>query len=525
MERSLAGIWPVLAVDRASPKPLFRQLYEAYREAIVERRLRPGQRLPSTRGLASELGLSRMPVLLAFEQLLAEGYCESRAGSGTYVARALPGEAAGGASGRGGRAADRPGPRPLPAAAADAVRPQAPWFRGSGAFRVGDAELDLFPLAAWSRLVARHARDARLLGYGDRFGLQRFRAVLADYLRAARTVRCEADEIVVVSGSQQALDLAARVLVGRDDPVWIEEPGYFGAQRALAGAGARLVPVPVDEEGLDLAAGIALCPRPRAVYLTPSHQFPLGTTMSAARRLKLLDWARRAGVWILEDDYDSEFRYESQPFTSLQGLDRDRRVIYIGTMSKVLFPSLRVGYVVVPPDLLARFGAVRAAMDLSPPTLVQAALADFVADGHFARHLRRMRQLHRERRGALIGELNTALGGALELRGGGAGLHLVAALPRGRPDRPLCERAAEEGLWVMPLSEAYLGPGARTGFILGYGGTRVETMPPAVRKLAALLQRPPNPGPREPRACYGSKGRSNSVRQAEGSELDSGPAR
>ena len=491
--RTSTGIWPLLAVDRDAAKPLSRQIYENYREAIVERRLRPGQRLPSTRSLADELGVSRMPVLVAFEQLLAEGYCESRVGAGTFVASSLPGEAIDAPRARSDSAradASRPGPRLLPARAPLAPRFPPAWFGGFGPFRLGDGEIDRFPLRAWARLVARHTKNPKLLRYGERHGLQAFREVLAAYLRTARAVRCDPEQIVVVSGSQQALELTARVLVEKGDPVWIEEPGYWGARNVLLGAGAELVPVPVDEEGLDVAAGIELCPRPRAVYLTPSHQFPLGTTMSATRRLQLLEWARRSGAWILEDDYDSEFRYESQPFTSLQGLDRDERVIYIGTFSKILFASMRIGYVVLPRDVMPRFSALRATMDICPPTLFQAALADFIAEGHFARHLRRMRELYRERRGVLVDCLERELGDTIEILGEQAGLHLVGALPRGLSDRALCERAAEQSIWVMPLTEYYLTGAARPGLVLGYGGTKSEEMPEAVRKLARLLERP-----------------------------------
>ena len=246
--------------------------------------------------------------------------------------------------------------------------------------------------------------------YGDPLGFRPFRESLATYLRTTRGVRCEADQILVVSGSQQAFQIAARVLLDTGSQVWVEEPGYGGARDVLRLAGAHLVPVPVDDEGLDVATGIARCPRPRAVYVTPSHQYPLGMTMSAARRLKLLDWAHGSGAWILEDDYDSEYRYESLPIAALQGLDRDSRVVYIGTFSKVLFPALRVGYLVVPADLVRRFAAVREATDIFPPTLNQAVLADFIDQGHFARHLRRMRQLYRERRSVLVQALREELG-------------------------------------------------------------------------------------------------------------------
>ena len=486
--KTAAGIHAVIAVDRAAERPLYRQIYDGYRDAIVERRLRAGQRLPSTRALAGELGISRIPVLNAFEQLLAEGYFESRVGAGTFVARALPDEPPAAA----GRARERgPASRPGARIVSRLVLPKEPepWLGGSGPFRVSQPSLDELPFRIWSSLLARHARDHRhkVLSYGDPMGYRPFREVIASYLRAARAVRCEADQILVVSGSQQALALTARVLLDPGSRVWVEEPGYGGARDALVLAGARLVPVPVDGEGLDVAAGRARSRGARAAYVTPSHQYPLGVTMSAARRLQLLEWAQAAGAWIIEDDYDSEYRYESQPIASLQGLDRDARVVYIGTLSKVLFPALRVGYVVVPADLVPRFAALREAGDIFPPTLPQAVLADFIGEGHFARHLRRMRMLYRERRTALVEALEKEAGGVLEVMGGEAGLHLVATLGKGRRDRPLSLSAARQGLWAMPLSSCYRGDPGRQGLVLGFGGTNATGLRAAVRALARVI--------------------------------------
>jgi GntR family transcriptional regulator/MocR family aminotransferase len=288
-----------------------------------------------------------------------------------------------------------------------------------------------------------------------------------------------------VSGSQQALAITARVLLEPRQAVWFEEPGYAGARNALAMADARLVPVPVDEEGLDVAAGIRLCRRARAAYVTPSHQYPLGATLSASRRLQLLDWAQASGAWIIEDDYDSEYRYDSQPIAALQGLDRDARVIYIGTFSKVLFPALRVGYLVIPPDLVERFTAVRLAMDIFPPALNQAVLADFIAEGHFARHVRRTSLLYRERRSELVDALRRALP-RWQVVGAEAGMHLVAISDR-PGDRSIAQRAAREGLWTMPLSACYFGRPELHGLVLGYGGTSVAEIPKAVQKLRRVI--------------------------------------
>jgi GntR family transcriptional regulator/MocR family aminotransferase len=481
-----------IVLDRASATPLYRQVYEGYRAAIVERRLRPGDRLPSTRSLAAELGISRLPVVNAFEQLVAEGYCEGLVGSGTFVARSLSGEtlASDASRSRPGKS-PRPGERALSRTSARLLRTRAPWLGQFGPFRVGDVAIGEFPLKVWSQLLARAGRTLKpaQLRYGDAMGYRPLREAIAAYLRAARSARCEAEQVMIVSGSQQALTIAARVVVDPDSEVWVEEPGYWGVQNALVASNARLVPVPVDEEGLNVAQGIERAPRATAAFITPSRQLPLGTTMSAPRRMQLLDWARRSGSWIVEDDYDSELRYASFPIAALQGLDRDSRVIYVGTFSKVVFPSLRAAYLVIPADLVSRFVSVRRTLDICPPAFLQVVLADFMREGHFARHLRRMRQLYSERRRVLVECLDRELGERLRTVGEPAGTDLAVLLPRGMRDRPLSERAADEGLWLLPLSDRYLGRPTRQGFVLGYGGTSVEEIPAAARRLRALLDR------------------------------------
>ena len=487
MKRPPEGLGPVVSLDRRLAQPLHRQLYDGYRAAILDGRLRPGARLPSTRTLAAELGVSRIPVVTAFEQLLAEGYIASRVGAGSFVSPSLPARAAGPAPGR--ERAGRHGSRRLPPSPLPAV--DEPWLALGGPFRVGFPDLDAFPSALWARLVARHARRAtrRQLMYGDAMGMPQLREALAAHLATFRSVDCRADEIMIVSGSQQALALAGRALLAPGDSVWIEEPGYGGARDALRLAGARLVPVPVDGEGLDVAAGRARAPAARAAYVTPSHQYPLGMTMSASRRLQLLAWARRRGAWIFEDDYDSEYRYDTPPLASLQGLDRDARVLYVGTFSKVLFPALRVGYLVLPRDLVARFSRFREASDIFPSPLYQLVLAELIGEGHFARHLRRMRERYAERRRALEAALARELP-SLPCAGDRAGMHLVVLLPRGSRDVAVAERAAGRGLSVSPLSTCYGERGARRpGLILGYGSTRLAEIPDAVRRLAAIVGR------------------------------------
>ena len=489
MRKKPHAVVPMIALHRDSEKPLHRQIYDAFRAMILEGRLQAGQQVPSTRVLADELGISRIPVLDAYAQLLAEGYIDSRSGAGTFVAISLSDQF--------------PSARPavpnvanVPASddvsRASRLLPGAGTllYRGSGAFSVGQIAYDHFPFRVWSDLVTRHARKVRAssMNYADPMGSLEFREVIAAYLRTARAVQCEAAQIMVVNGSQHALDLSARVLLDPESPVWIEEPGYEFLRHALTLSGCRLVPVPVDGEGLDVAAGIKLCKDARVAYVTPSHQYPLGATMSASRRLQLLEWAHNSHAWIVEDDYDSEYRYESLPVASMQGLDSGSRVIYIGTFSKTLFPSLRLGYMVIPAALVDRFLAVRQANDLCPSHLYQAALADFISEGYFARHIRKTRQLYAERRNALGQALRKEFGSEIEILGAEAGMHLVITLPPGLSDQKISARAAQENLWLWPLSAAYAGTNVRQGFILGFGGTKADEMLHQVERLRKAMR-------------------------------------
>jgi len=480
----------MIAINRKGPKALHRQIYDAYRAAIVDGRLRPGQRIPSTRVLATEIRVSRFPILNAYAQLLAEGYFESRVGAGTVIASSLPDQLTSTKPARSAQAPTPSGPRPV--ARYSAVLPRIvrfPWLQNWGAFRVGQVAYDQFPLGVWSNLVARRCRssDAQAFHYGDQMGSMAFRETIANYLKTARSLHCEAEQVMIVAGSQQALEISARVLLDPGNRVWVERPGYHLAREVFALAGCYPVPVPVDKEGLDVAAGIKQCRKARAAFVTPSHQFPLGMTMSASRRLQLVDWAQTSGSWIIEDDYDSEFRYESLPIASLQGLDSNSRVIYIGTFSKVLFPSLRLGYIVIPSDLVERFQAVRRVMDLSPPRFYQEVVSDFIREGHFARHIRRMRVHYGELRKALVLSLGRELGPSVELLGDEAGMHVAVTLQNGRCDLEIAERAARLNLSLWPLSPSYVGEASRQGFVLGFGGTRLTEIPHAVRKLRSLL--------------------------------------
>jgi GntR family transcriptional regulator / MocR family aminotransferase len=489
MKKVPGAFSPVVAVDRKAAKPLHRQIYDSYRAMIVGGNLRAGQQIPSTRALASELGVSRIPVLTAYAQLLAEGYFEARVGAGTFVCSSLP-EQLTSSDRHTTRSSEVSGSRPVARRAMLLPRyERLPWLRGLGAFSLGQPAFDHFPFQVWSSLVMRHCRSlhASALQYGGPLGSEPLRDAICTYLRTARAVRCDPQQVMIVAGSQQALEMSARVLLDAGSPAWVEEPGYWLTRHVLTAAGCRQVPVPVDSEGMDVTAGIKRCRKARAAYVAPSHQYPLGATMSASRRLQLLDWAQSSGSWIIEDDYDSEYRYGSMPIASLQGLDHNSRVIYIGTFSKILFPSLRLGYVVIPPDLVDRFAALRHAMDLGPPYFHQAVITDFMNEGHFARHIRRMRLLYGQRRTALVDGLRKQFGSTLEILGAEAGMHLVVILPKGFRDAEIANKAARERLWLWPLSPTYLGETPRQGLILGFGSTPAAEMPHALGRLGDML--------------------------------------
>jgi GntR family transcriptional regulator/MocR family aminotransferase len=349
--------------------------------------------------------------------------------------------------------------------------------------------VDLFPVRLWSRLASRWLRSvtAAQLDYGDSAGLRVLREAIAEHVKTARGTRCGADQVLVVAGAQQGLDLICRLLLDPGDRVWMEEPGYPGARSALRGAGARILPVRVDADGLDVEAGVRTAGNARLVYVTPSHQYPLGVPMSLSRRLALLKWAAAARAWVVEDDYDSEFRYGARPIPCLHGLDVDGRVIYVGSFSKTLFPALRLGFVIVPPDLQDRVVAARSAADQHPPWLEQAVLADFITEGHFARHLRRMRAAYRERLEALAHAADRHCGGRLRLRAVQTGLHVVADLD-GVDAVRVSQEAAARGVEATPLSAYHVGRGrVPSALVLGFGSVRPDAASRGMERLAAAI--------------------------------------
>jgi GntR family transcriptional regulator/MocR family aminotransferase len=490
VNRTSFSALPIILIDRKAAHPLHKQIYDGFRAAILRRDLRPGARIPSSRELAGELRVSRFPVLNAYAQLLAEGYFESRVGAGTFVSTSLPEQQMSVSVPETASSQVPSGPRPV--ARRSLLYPKFenhPAIRGWGAFGVHQPALDQFPFQTWSSLVVRHTRNphANAIHHVNPLGTERFREAIAGYLRTARGVKCESDQVMVVSGSQQALDITARVLLDPGDSAWVEEPGYRLQRSVLTAAGCQLVSIPVDKEGMDVAAGIRTRRKARAAFVTPSHQYPLGSTMSASRRLQLLNWAQHSGAWIVEDDYDSEYRYESLPIASLHGLDVNARVIYIGTFSKVLFPSLRLGYLVIPRDLVERFIAVRHVLDIFPAYLYQEVLADFIDEGHFTRHIRKMRQVYSEKRTALVQSLREELGDLVEVHGTEAGMHLAITLPDRLNDLQIAVKGAQQRLWLWPLSPSYALEPRRQGFVLGFGSTPLEQIPRYVSQLKRIL--------------------------------------
>jgi GntR family transcriptional regulator/MocR family aminotransferase len=491
-----------ITLDPSSSLPRYLQIYSSIRRSILEGRLAPGSYLPSSRALAEDLGIARNTVVVAYEQLRAEGYLEVAIGSGTRVSGVLP-DALLSAGISHAAAASRVADVPQESASAHTMSPlsqrglvlaaQGVLARGWGgtsgrAFRCGVPPLDIFPMDVWGRLAAHRWQrsSSALLGVGDPCGSPRLRQAIAIYLGAARGVRCSPEQVIVVSGTQQGMDLAARLLVDPGDAVWLEDPGYPGARDAFAGAGARIVRVPVDEHGLDVAEGERLAPDARLAYVTPSCQFPLTRVLAPERRTALLAWAARRRAWIFEDDYSGEFRYASAPLPAMQIHDRAGTVLYSGTFSKVLFPSIRLGYLVVPPALVGAFEAAKRCTDLQSPHGTQEVVADFIESGHFERHLRRLRRLYQERRRVLFDAARERLRGLLELEPADAGWHMVGWLPEGASDVRAAERAAAHGVDVVALSVFATRP-IRPALLLGFGTLSPKAIRAGIDVLAAAL--------------------------------------
>jgi GntR family transcriptional regulator/MocR family aminotransferase len=519
----------LMLATRDPETPAYRWIYGALRTEILEGRLRPGSRLPSSRDLAIQYRLSRGTIVTAFDQLKSEGYIEGTIGSGSYVSKVLPEQLLQVASERvatpsasqarqrstggdpsashlssealaKGEARQRSTElQPFGSGVRRAHRNLSDYarrlelyppldLRHSRAFRAYVPALDLFPTTLWARITGRRVRTATatlLLGC-DSLGYPPLREAIADYLRTARGVRCSAEQVAIVSGVQEAMDLTARLFLNPGDRLCMENPGYVGASCVFEAIGARVVPVPVDDEGIVLDHRSVR--GARLVYVTPGHQFPLGITMSLARRLQLLELAEKSDALIFEDDYDSEYRYSGRPMPALQGLDRTARVLYAGTFSKTLFPSLRLGYLVVPTDLVPIFRSAKAVTNRHAPVLDQAVLCDFISEGHLGRHLRRMREVYSERLSVFLENARQRLSGLLEVSNIEAGLQTVGWLGDGIDDATAAKAAAARQVEVIPLSWYDRGKPNRQGLQLGFAGCTPNEIRRGVRDLAIALE-------------------------------------
>lgn len=461
-------------------RPVIRQVYDQVRDAIHAGALKPGGRLPSSRDLAGRLGVARASVVAAYDQLLAEGYAEGRTGSGTFVSKDLSG------------VLDilptaEPAPqRPADLRAAPLTNMPPP---SDQTFSNGRTLMDARALDAWAASTRRALRNLSPahFGYSEPAGDARLRSAVADYLRAARGVVCEPEQVVITTGAQHAVDLSIRLLLRSGDQAWLEDPGYAFTRHALTAAGAEVVPVPVDRSGLIVQAGVDAAPTAKAAFVTPSHQYPLGVALSMGRRLELIAWARQAGAWILEDDYASEFRYAGAPLASLQGLDGGERVIYIGTLNKALFPGLRLGYLVAPRALVEPFAALRRLADRQPPSITQAIALDFMESGQFAAHIRRRRLAYKAQRDALAEALDRRLGHVLEPDVPDQGMHLIAYFRDGRCDVEAEALAAARGVVARAITPLHQVLTPRPGLLLGFTGFPAKAMDSGVARLASAL--------------------------------------
>lgn len=482
-----------IALDTNSSLPLHQQLYQELRQAILNGRLSPGVRIPSTRSLAKSLGVSRTTVTQSYEQLLSEGYLTTFLGSGTFVCAQLPDDLL----------------HSIPIESSEIIQRSPVKLNRYGQvlsetedvpritepdtqinFRYGRPAIDQFPLKLWRRLLSRYFyKDLSWLDYStEPLGYKPLREAIADYLSRSRAVKCDANQILIVNGTQQALDLIVRLLIEPGDIIALEDPGYMSARVIFQTQGAELLPITVDDSGLMVKELINFTHKPiRLVYVTPSHQFPTGAILSLPRRLELLAWAQQTGGLIIEDDYDSEYRYGDRPIPALQGLDCSDSVLYVGTFSKVLFPGLRIGYLVLPKNLVALFGRAKWLSDRHLPILEQQVLADFIAEGHLERHIRKMRTIYERRCQVLVQALNLHFGEKVTILGEKAGIHLMVKLHSHFSDEEIIQRAAKMGVGIMSATPQYLQPQSTGEFIFGYGELTEPQLAEGIRRLAEIV--------------------------------------
>lgn len=488
-----------VGLDPSDSRPLYTQICDELREGIKEGVFPPGTRLPSTRRLADALEVSRNTVTEAFDELCSEGYLASQVGSGTYVAESLPEQhMQAQLPASDAHSSSHSLQVPSPDGTAISLSERAEAVAGHSlsllddpvhqtAFRPGIPAFDAFPIETWATLASRRWRTVPTdrLEYGNPTGYPPLREQVAEHLRTARGVRCEASQVIILSGTQQAFSLVARVLLDPGDPVCMEDPGFPQMRGAFAAAGAQVRPVAVDQNGFVLPTDKE---PPRMLGITPSHQYPLGITMSPSRRRELLDWSTAHDVWILENDYDGEYRYSGRPIAALQGMDNSGRVLYTGTFSKVLFPDLRLGYLVVPSALKEPIVKIRTVSDRSPPRVPQMILTDFMDKGHFEKHIREMRMLYANRQAVLLEALDEHLDDFIDPAPSNAGLHLVGYLPEGVDDRAVADRLSDHGIIALPLSFYSMRPLDRGGLLLGYAPVPKDEIQTKVRLMANVLE-------------------------------------
>lgn len=466
-----------VALARSVETTLYRQVYERVRASVLSGRLAAGTRLPSARSLSAQLGVARGTVEVAYRLLASEGYTVSRGAGGTVIALTLQGSEQG---------------TPRRRSRARKLRVNGPDSQSSAGpplFQPGLPAMDVFPRKLWARLAARVARSLSFHNYArqDAAGSRRLRDAIAGYLQIARGVECDGEQVFITAGYQGALGLIARVLIRNGEQVWVEDPGYFATRAALKWAQAKRVAIPVDGEGLNVEAGMRKAPAARLAIVTPTHQFPTGVTLTISRRLSLLQWAAASRAWVIEDDYDGEFHYRGRPLPALKSLDRQDRVLYCGTFSKVLFPGLRMGYVVVPPQLSDEFASACVCLQPAGGMLEQAVVCDFIEQGHFARHIGRMRQLYAERRAALVTAIERWCADSLHVDVQAGGMHLLTYLARGVEASTLQKRASAKGVAFMPLSQAAIEASMKPGLLLGFANVPVNEADSAARRLQEVV--------------------------------------
>ncbi|MEP6701893.1 MAG: PLP-dependent aminotransferase family protein [Betaproteobacteria bacterium] len=491
VKRAGGALLLAVRIDPQSSRPLGTQLYVILRDLILTGGFAAGDRLPATRTLATQLKLSRTTVIEAYDRLTAEGLIESRVGAGSFVSQALQ--------------AERPRPPhpnvvPISREAPRLSRSMARSIDRFGerrrlpsvarAFTTALPAFDAFPMAQWARLSAKHWRANRsdVMGYGDPFGHAPLRHAIAAHLRANRGIACEAEQIFIVGGAQQAFYLIGSVLLNPGDKVWFENPGAIGARNSLIASGADLVPIPVDDEGLRVDEGLRICPRFRLAFVTPSHQQPLGMVLSLERRFALLQAAAQSGAWIVEDDYDGEFSFGGPPLPTLKSVDTTGLVIYVGTFSKSLFPSLRLGFLMAPPALVPTLESVMSKLLHGVPSCLQAVVAEFIDEGHFASHIRRMRRIYAERHDVLIAAARRKLAGMLDIVPSQSGLHTIGRLPAGLSEATVAQAAEARLITASPISRFAIAPSPVSGLVLGFGGIRPPEIEAGVDVLAEVLE-------------------------------------